>query len=80
MGTVTGRWTGRGRGSWTGYGAGCDEAKDKDWTVSADSTVVSAQQHAADSERLAAVSAAAGGCLQIRQFCSWSASRGRLLM
>ena len=31
--------------------AGCDEAEGKDWTLSADSTVVRAHQHAAGARR-----------------------------
>ena len=34
-----------------GLRAGCDEAEGKDWTVSADSTVVRAHQHAAGARR-----------------------------
>ena len=42
-GIAAGRWAGPGRRSW----AGCDEAEGPDWTISADSTVVRARQHAA---------------------------------
>ena len=34
-----------------GLRAGCDEAEGQDWTVSADSTVVRAHQHAAGARR-----------------------------
>ncbi|GAA3261121.1 hypothetical protein GCM10020216_101460 [Nonomuraea helvata] len=35
--------------------AGCDEAEGEDWTVSADSTVVRAHQHAAGAQHALAV-------------------------
>src|SRR4051812_40967548 len=37
--------------------AGCDEAEGKDWTVSADSTIARAHQHAAGARRTPAVDA-----------------------
>ena len=43
--------TGPGGRSWTRLRAGCDEAEGKDWTVSADSAVVRAHQHAAGARR-----------------------------
>jgi transposase len=44
--------------------AGCDEAKDKDWTVSADSTVVSAHQHAAGARRALTIGSLTGGATE----------------
>jgi transposase len=41
--------------------AGCDEAEGKDWTVSADSTVVRAHQHAAGARRAVPAELARGG-------------------
>ena len=41
--------------------AGCDEAESKDWTVSADSTVVRAHQHAAGARRARPADLPAGG-------------------
>ena len=41
--------------------AGCDEAEGKDWTVSADSTVVRAHQHAAGARHEPARGAGHGG-------------------
>jgi transposase len=41
--------------------AGCDEAEGKDWTVSADSTVVRAHQHAAGARRAVPAELAGGG-------------------
>jgi hypothetical protein len=41
--------------------AGCDEAEGKDWTVSADSTVVRAHQHAAGARRTLLGELATGG-------------------
>ncbi|GAA0570200.1 IS5 family transposase [Actinomadura livida] len=38
-----------------GLRAGCDEAEGEDWTVSADSTIVRAHQHAAGARRAPAV-------------------------
>jgi len=39
----------------------CDEAEGKDWTVSADSTVARAHQHAAGARRVPAADDRAGG-------------------
>ncbi len=44
-----------------GLRAGCDEAEGRDWTVSADSTVARARQHAAGARRLRAADDRAGG-------------------
>ncbi len=44
-----------------GLRAGCDEAEGRDWTVSADSTVARAHQHAAGARRLRAADDRAGG-------------------
>ena len=44
-----------------GLRAGCDEAEGKDWTVSADSTVARAHQHAAGARRVRAGDDPAGG-------------------
>src|ERR1039457_6032074 len=44
-----------------GLRAGCDEAEGKDWTVSADSTVARAHQHAAGARRVPAADDRAGG-------------------
>jgi len=41
--------------------AGCDEAEGRDWTVSADSTVVRAHQHAAGARRARPAGLARGG-------------------
>jgi transposase len=41
--------------------AGCDEAEGKEWTVSADSTVARAHQHAAGARRVPAADDRAGG-------------------
>ena len=41
--------------------AGCDEAEGKDWTVSADSTVVRAHQHAAGGRRAGPAELVRGG-------------------
>ena len=41
--------------------AGCDEAEGADWTVSADSTVVRAHQHAAGARRARPAELARGG-------------------
>ena len=41
--------------------AGCDEAEGKGWTVSADSTVARAHQHAAGARRVPAADDRAGG-------------------
>ena len=41
--------------------AGCDEAEGKDWTLSADSTVVRAHQHAAGARRVLPAELATGG-------------------
>jgi transposase len=41
--------------------AGCDEAEGRDWTVSADSTVVRAHQHAAGARRALPAELARGG-------------------
>jgi len=44
-----------------GLRAGCDEAEGKDWTISADSTVARAHQHAAGARRVPAADDPAGG-------------------
>ena len=44
-----------------GLRAGCDEAEGKDWTVSADSTVNRAHQHAAGARRALAADDLTGG-------------------
>jgi hypothetical protein len=44
--------------------AGCDEAEGKDWTVSADSTVVRAHQHAAGARRARPADLPAGGATE----------------
>jgi len=44
-----------------GLRAGCDEAEGKDWTVSADSTVARAHQHAAGARRVPAADDLTGG-------------------
>jgi len=44
-----------------GLRAGCDEAEGKDWTVSADSTVVRAHQHAAGARRARPADLVTGG-------------------
>ena len=44
-----------------GLRAGCDEADGKDWTVSADSTVARAHQHAAGARRAPAADDRTGG-------------------
>ena len=41
--------------------AGCDEAEGKDWTLSADSTVVRAHQHAAGARRALPADLVTGG-------------------
>ena len=41
--------------------AGCDQAEGKDWTVSADSIVVRAHQHAAGARRARPTELATGG-------------------
>ena len=41
--------------------AGCDEAEGGDWTVSADSTIARAHQHAAGARHAPAVDLATGG-------------------
>lgn len=41
--------------------AGCDEAEGAEWTVSADSTVARAHQHAAGARRAPAADASTGG-------------------
>ena len=41
--------------------AGCDEAEGKDWTVSADSTVVRAHRHAAGARRALPAGLVTGG-------------------
>ena len=41
--------------------AGCDEAEGQDWSVSADSTVVRAHQHAAGARRVLPAELATGG-------------------
>ena len=41
--------------------AGCDEAEGTDWTVSADSTVVRAHQHAAGARRALPAERVTGG-------------------
>lgn len=45
--------------------AGCDEAEGKDWTVSADSTIVRAHQHAAGARRVPAADAPSKGLAKI---------------
>jgi transposase len=57
--------------------AGCDRAEGADWTVSADSTVVRAHQHAAGARRAGGLPAAAA-CLA-NQVCHWVYSRGHCL-
>ena len=42
--------------------AGCDEAEGADWTVSVDSTVARAHQHAAGARRARTAGDGAGGC------------------
>jgi transposase len=44
--------------------AGCDEVEGKDWTVSADSTIARAHQHAAGARRAPAVDAPTGGRIE----------------
>jgi len=44
-----------------GLRAGCDEAEGTDWTVSADSTVARAHQHAAGARRVPAADDRTGG-------------------
>ena len=44
-----------------GLRAGCDAAEGEDWTVSADSTVARAHQHAAGARRVRAADDSAGG-------------------
>jgi transposase len=44
-----------------GLRAGCDEAEGKDWTVSADSIVVRAHQHAAGARRVLPADLVTGG-------------------
>jgi transposase len=44
-----------------GLRAGCDEAEGSNWTVSADSTVARAHQHAAGARRARAADDPAGG-------------------
>ena len=44
--------------------AGSDEAEGKDWTVSADSTVVRAHQHAAGARRALPAELVAGGAIE----------------
>ena len=44
-----------------GLRAGCDEAEGKNWTVSADSTVVRAHQHAAGAGRARPAERVMGG-------------------
>ena len=52
-------------GTWAkvldGLRAGCDETEGKDWTVSADSTIARAHQHAAGAARQPARDDPAGG-------------------
>jgi transposase len=52
-------------GTWAGIldqlRAGCDEAEGGDWTVSADSTMVRAHQHAAGARRAGAADLPTGG-------------------
>jgi hypothetical protein len=50
-GIAAGRWTGPGKQILDALRAGCDEAEGRDWTLSADSTVVRAHQHAAGARR-----------------------------
>lgn len=47
-----------------GLRAGCDEAEGKEWTVSADSTIVRAHQHAAGARRAPAVDSLTGGTIE----------------
>jgi transposase len=55
-------------GTWArildGLRAGCDEAEGKDWTVSADSTIARAHQHAAGARRAPAADDRAGGWIE----------------
>jgi transposase len=44
--------------------AGCDEAEGGDWTVSADSTVARAHQHAAGARKVPAVDLPTGGYVE----------------
>ena len=44
-----------------GLRAGCDEAEGKDWSISADSTVVRAHQHAAGARRALPADLVRGG-------------------
>jgi transposase len=44
-----------------GLRAGCDETEGRDWTVSADSTVVRAHQHAAGARRALPAAVVTGG-------------------
>ena len=44
--------------------AGCDEAEGKDWTLSADSTVVRAHQHAAGARRVLPAELVRGGAAE----------------
>jgi hypothetical protein len=51
--------------TWTfmsGLRAGCDQAEGKDWTVSADSTIARAHQHAACARRVPAADDRTRGC------------------
>ncbi|NUW46059.1 hypothetical protein [Nonomuraea rhodomycinica] len=56
-------------GTWArildGLRAGCDEAEGEDWTVSADSTVVRAHQHAARARRAPALDIPSKGPMKI---------------
>jgi len=47
-----------------GLRAGCDEAEGKDWTVSADSTIARAHQHAAGAHRIPAADGLSGGRIE----------------
>jgi transposase len=55
-------------GTWAqildGLRAGCDEAEGKEWTVSADSTINRAHQHAAGARKAPAADDPMGGCIE----------------
>jgi transposase len=52
-------------GTWAkildGLRTGCDEAEGRDWTISADSTVIRARQHAAGARRARPAELVTGG-------------------
>ncbi|GAA0234861.1 hypothetical protein GCM10009527_034190 [Actinomadura nitritigenes] len=56
-GIAAGHWTGRGKRSSIGLRAGADEAEAEEWTVSADSTIFRAHQHAAGARHVPAADA-----------------------